>query len=233
MPQVPVYKVLIVDDEPDILEFLSYNLIKEGYQVTTAGDGLQAISKAKEVQPDLIMLDIMMPNLDGVETCIHLRSLPQFAQTIIVFLTAREEDALQIDALNIGGDDFITKPIKPKVLLSRIQALFRRSARYAGEMSEEEKSEMRFPNLAINKATRIVTHNNEQLIFAKKEFEILWLLAEKPGRVFTRDEIYAAIWGSDVIVGNRTIDVHISKLREKFGGQFIKTFKGIGYKFEF
>jgi two-component system, OmpR family, alkaline phosphatase synthesis response regulator PhoP len=226
------FKILLVDDEPDILEFLTYNLQKEGYLISTAPDGLAGLELAKTLQPDLVLLDIMMPVMDGIETCRELRKIPIFADLIIVFLTAREEDYLQIDALNMGGDDYITKPIKPRVLVSRIQALFRRLQRQQ-EQEDIEESNLVFPQLSINKETRVVNIAGEDVVFARKEFEILWYLASKPGKVFTRDEIYEAVWGNDVIVGNRTIDVHIRKLRERLGDQYIKTFKGIGYKFEF
>lgn len=225
----PQKKILIVDDEPDILEFLQYNLKKEGYQVVTAGDGRQAIETAEIENPNLIILDIMMPEMDGVETCRILRSKKEFTETPIAFLTARDEDFSQIAALDSGGDDYITKPIKPRVLISRIQALLRRSSR----SKEEDTDEIRLHDLVIDKRKVIVIKDGQQLELPRKEFEILWLLASKPGRVFTRDEIFDKIWGADVIVGNRTIDVHIRKLRERVGETYIKTVKGIGYKFDF
>lgn len=224
-------KILIVDDEPDIIEFLRYNLKKEGYQVVTASDGRQAIQVAEQTRPDLIILDIMMPELDGVETCRHLRSMKEFVTTPITFLTARDEDFSQIAALDVGGDDYITKPIKPRVLMSRIGALLRRSTIH----NEETSHIIEVNDLVIDSQKVLVFKgpDREPIEFTRREFEILWLLAGKPGRVFTREEIFDKIWGSDVIVGNRTIDVHIRKLRERLGDNYIKTMKGIGYKFEF
>ncbi|MEI6409566.1 MAG: response regulator transcription factor [Bacteroidota bacterium] len=222
-------KILIVDDEPDILEFLQYNLRKEGYEVVTAGDGKQAITTAEREKPNLILLDIMMPELDGVETCRALRGIKAFAETPIAFLTARDEDFSQIAALDVGGDDYITKPIKPRVLISRINALLRRSNR----QSEEEGHIIKAHDLIIDKQKVLVFRGEQAIELPRKEFEMLWLLASKPGRVFTREEIFDKIWGSDVIVGNRTIDVHIRKLRERLGDEYIKTMKGIGYKFDF
>jgi two-component system, OmpR family, alkaline phosphatase synthesis response regulator PhoP len=221
-------KILLVDDEPDILEFLEYNLKKEGYQVVTAADGLNALKQARETRPDLIILDIMMPGLDGIETCRQLRSEPQFNQTPIAFLTARDEDYTQIAALDIGGDDFITKPIKPKVFLSRIQALLRRAA---SEPSNEEKKIV-IRDLIVDRSSYQITLKGLVHNLPKKEFEIIWLLASKPNRVFSRDEIYSQVWGDDVLVGQRTIDVHIRKIRERLGDDFIKTLKGVGYKFD-
>jgi len=222
-------KILIVDDEPDILEFLQYNLRKEGYAVVTASDGKQAISTAEREKPNLILLDIMMPELDGVETCRVLRSRKEFNDTPIAFLTARDEDFSQITALDVGGDDYITKPIKPRVLLSRIGALLRRSSR--SSLDDVEAIELH--DLVIDKQKVLVFKKGTPIELPRKEFEILWLLASKPGRVFTREEIFDRIWGADVIVGNRTIDVHIRKLRERLGEEYIKTMKGIGYKFDF
>ncbi|MBL7827564.1 MAG: response regulator transcription factor [Saprospiraceae bacterium] len=222
-------KILIVDDEPDIIEFLQYNLKKEGYQVVSANDGKQAIAVANEEKPDLIILDIMMPEMDGVETCRQLRSQPEFADTPIAFLTARDEDFSQIAALDAGGDDYVTKPIKPRVLTSRINALLRRSSRF----SEADVEEIKLNNLVIDKRRVLVFKDGNAIELPRKEFEIIWLLASKPGRVFTREEIFDKIWGADVIVGNRTIDVHIRKLRERVGEAYIKTIKGIGYKFDF
>lgn len=225
----PAKKILIVDDEPDILEFLQYNLRKEGYEVVTANDGLQAIAVAEREKPQLIILDIMMPELDGVETCRILRSKKEFADTPIAFLTARDEDYSQITALDVGGDDYITKPIKPRVLVSRISALLRR----AGRQADDDQHIITLHDLVIDKQKVLVFKGQTAIELPRKEFEILWLLASKPGRVFTREEIFDKIWGSDVIVGNRTIDVHIRKLRERLGEEYIKTMKGIGYKFDF
>lgn len=223
-------KILIVDDEPDILEILQYNLEKEGYQVATAADGEEAIAVAEREQPNLIILDIMMPKMDGVEVCRTLRSKAEFDRTAIAFLTAREEDYSQIAALDVGGDDYITKPIRPRVLISRIKALLRRSDRLP---QEEELDIIKVGDLAIDR-DRVSVQRGEDLIeLAKKEFELLFLLVSKPGKVFSREEIFNKVWGTDVIVGNRTIDVHIRKLREKIGEDYIKTIKGIGYKFEF
>ncbi len=225
----PQKKILIVDDEPDILEFLQYNLKKEGYKVITAPDGSEAIKIAELEKPDLIILDIMMPEMDGIETCRQLRLHKDFADTPIAFLTARDEDFSQIAALDVGGDDYVTKPIKPRVLVSRIQALLRRVDRF----NEADTDEIRLQDLVIDKNKVLVFKQDVAIELPKKEFEILWLLASKPGRVFTREEIFDKIWGSDVIVGNRTIDVHIRKLRERLGEEYIKTVKGIGYKFDF
>lgn len=226
-------KILIVDDEPDILEFLKYNLQKEGFQVIVASDGEEGIAAAQRERPDLIILDIMMPKLDGVEVCRQLRSRPEFDKTLIAFLTAREEDYSQIAALENGGDDYITKPIRPRVLISRIRALLRRSDRQETEDDEEEGSKFRIGDLVVDKARVSVERNGQLIELAKKEFELLNLLISKPGKVFTREEIFNKVWGTDVIVGNRTIDVHIRKLREKIGDDYIRTIKGIGYKFEF
>lgn len=225
-------KILIVDDEPDILEFLKYNLQKEGFQVIVASDGEEGIAVAERERPDLIILDIMMPKLDGVEVCRQLRARPEFDKTLIAFLTAREEDYSQIAALENGGDDYITKPIRPRVLISRIRALLRRSDRQEID-EEEEGSKFRIGDLVVDRARVSVERNGQLIELAKKEFELLNLLISKPGKVFTREEIFNKVWGTDVIVGNRTIDVHIRKLREKIGDDYIRTIKGIGYKFEF
>lgn len=223
-------KILIVDDEPDILEFLQYNLEREGYTVVTASDGEAGILLAERENPDLIILDIMMPKMDGVEVCRVLRSKPQFNQTVITFLTAREEDFSQIAALETGGDDYITKPIRPRVFLSRIKALLRRSER---QEVEEVENTLQVGDLLIDRDKVTVVKGEKHIELAKKEFELLNLLVSKPGKVFSREEIFHKVWGTDVIVGNRTIDVHIRKLREKIGDKYIKTIKGIGYKFEF
>ncbi len=223
-------KILVVDDEPDILEFLRYNLVKEGYEVITANNGEEGIRKAEEEKPNLIILDIMMPRMDGVEVCRQLRNKPEFDRTVITFLTAREEDYSQIAALEVGGDDYITKPIRPRVFLSRVKALLRRSERAD---VQEEAGLVEVAGLLIDKERVTVTRDGEVIELAKKEFELLHLLVSKPGKVFSREEIFNKVWGTDVIVGNRTIDVHIRKLREKIGEQYIKTIKGIGYKFEF
>lgn len=225
------YKILLVDDEPDILDFLRYNLQKEGYQVFTANDGVEGLKAAEVARPDLVILDIMMPRMDGVELCRELRNRPEFANLLIIFLTARDEDYSQIAALDIGGDDYITKPIRPRVLLSRIKAMLRRLDRSDG--AQEADTVIRVADLAIDRERVSVSRGDDEIELAKKEFELLSLLASKPGKVFTREEIFNKVWGADVIVGNRTIDVHIRKLREKVGEDYIKTIKGIGYKFEF
>lgn len=224
-------KILIVDDEPDILEFLEYNLRKEGFEVVVASDGEEGIIVAEREKPDLIILDIMMPKMDGVEVCRQLRAKPEFDKTVIAFLTAREEDYSQIAALENGGDDYITKPIRPRVFISRIRALLRRSDRNEPQLDEGDRT--RIGELIIDRAKVMVERNGESIELAKKEFELLNLLVSKPGKVFSREEIFNKVWGTDVIVGNRTIDVHIRKLREKIGDDYIKTIKGIGYKFEF
>ncbi len=222
------YKILIVDDEPDILEFIQYNLSKEGYQVFIAKDGREGLKTAKKENPHLIILDIMMPEIDGIEVCHQLRLLPDFKNTLIVFLTARNEDFTQIAAFDAGGDDYITKPIRPRVLIRRVRALLKRWNREG----EEEKL-IELGDLTIDLTKVVVLKKEEKIILAKKEFELLVLLASKPGKVFSREEIFNKVWGSDVIVGNRTIDVHIRKIREKIGEEYIKTIKGMGYKFEF
>ncbi|MEM1324589.1 MAG: response regulator transcription factor [Bacteroidota bacterium] len=222
-------KILIVDDEPDILEILKFNLDKEGYTTFIAANGEEGIKVAEEENPDLVVLDIMMPRMDGVEVCRYLRQKEKFNHTLIAFLTARDEDYSQIAALEVGGDDYITKPIRPRVLISRIKALLRR----ARTAEAEELATVTLGNLTVNKERISVTKDGQEIELAKKEFELLSLLISKPGKVFSRDEIFNKVWGTDVIVGNRTIDVHIRKLREKIGDEYIKTIKGIGYKFEF
>ena len=225
------YKILVVDDEEDILEVLKYNLEKEGYVVDTANDGIAALEKAHTFEPQLIILDIMMPGMDGIEVCQKLRSDVKFENTLIAFLTARSEAFTQITALDSGGDDFINKPIKPNVLKSRIHALVRRQAQSQG--NEPVQKINRFGDLEINFEQFKVSIKHKDTGLAKKEFELLSLLASKPGKVFKRMEILNKVWGNDVIVGDRTIDVHIRKLREKIGEDYIYTMKGVGYKFEF
>ncbi len=224
-------RILIADDEPDILEFVRYNLNKEGFEVSTASNGLEALHKAKETHPHLILLDIMMPEMDGIEVCRELRQISAFENTIIAFLTARSEDYSQIAGFEVGGDDYITKPIRPRVLVSRINGLLRRY----NKKSNPDKAIIQAGNLIINKEQFVVQKEGEKekITLAKKEFELLCLLASKLGKVFTREEIFNKVWGHGVIVGNRTIDVHIRKIREKIGDKYIKTVKGIGYKFEF
>ncbi len=222
-------RILVVDDEEDIIEFISYNLEKEGYSVGTAKNGTEAIEKAKTLDPHLIILDIMMPEINGIEVCRTLRALPEFQATLIAFLTARNEDFTQIAGFDVGGDDYISKPIRPQVLLSRIKALLRRST----QLNMDKSEIITIGDLIINKENITVQKNGEIIEFAKKEFELLSLLASKPGKVFTRREIFSKIWGPEVIVGDRTIDVHVRKLREKLDSSYIKTVKGIGYKFDF
>ena len=219
------YKILLVDDEQDILDFLKYNFEKEGFVIFTALDGLQAIEVAKENKPDLIVLDVMMPHLDGMETCSLLRELPEFKDTLIIFLTARNEDYSEIAGFNAGADDYVTKPIRPKTLIARVQSLLKRKQKKEGK----DTNEIRIGRLTINLDKRIVLLEGKEIFLPKKEFKILTLLASKPEYVFTREEIYSSIWGSSVIVGDRTLDVHIRKLRKNIGNDFIKTHKGIGY----
>jgi two-component system alkaline phosphatase synthesis response regulator PhoP len=223
------YKLLLVDDEPDILEFLSYNLRKEGFMVSTAGNGKEAITVAKKENPDLIILDVMMPDMDGIETCREIRELPGLKDVMIAFLTARNEDYSQIAGFEVGADDYINKPIKPRVLISRISALLRRGK--SSSASVNDKVEM--GGIRIDRERYIVSQDGKEFNLPKKEFELLALLASKPGKVFTREVILDKVWGGEVVVGDRTIDVHVRKLREKLGEEFIKTVKGIGYKFEF
>lgn len=224
-------KILLVDDEEDILEFLRYNLKKDDYIIETAQDGNEAIEKAYEFKPDLIILDVMMPDMDGIEVCNRLREDPVFNDTLITFLTAKSESFTQIAALDTGGDDYITKPIKPNVFKSRVKALLRRHKK--NQNSEQESAELVFGDLKIDKEKYTVYRKEEKVVLAKKEFNLLVLLTSKPGKVFKREEILSEVWGKDVIVGDRTIDVHIRKLREKLGKKIIQTYKGIGYKFEF
>ncbi|MCF8284462.1 MAG: response regulator transcription factor [Sphingobacteriales bacterium] len=221
-------KILIVDDEPDILELIEYNLKKEGYQVYTATNGLEAIQSAKKNQPELIILDIMMPKLDGIETCRQLRALPEFKTTFMVFLTARSEEYSEISGFNVGADDYIAKPIKPRALISRINAILRRNA-----MADTEvENKIEIGDLVIDREAYLVFQRGQKVVLAKKEFELLYLLASKPGKVFTREVILNNIWEDSVVVTNRTIDVHIRKLREKLGDDYVATVKGVGYKFE-
>jgi two-component system alkaline phosphatase synthesis response regulator PhoP len=222
------YKILLVDDEPDIIEFVSYNLKKEGYNVFTASNGKDAVEIATSEVPHLIILDVMMPDMDGIETCRQIREVPELKNVIVAFLTARNEDYSQIAGFEVGADDYINKPIKPRVLLSRIKALLRRGGAPAGE---DEKTDL--GGLKIDRERYIVVKDGVEITLPRKEFELLALLASKPGKVFTREAILDKVWGGEVVVGDRTIDVHIRKLREKLGEEFIRTVKGIGYKFEF
>ena len=223
--EISARKVLIADDEPDILEILKYNLVKEGYHVVTVKDGDEAIEKAKMFHPDLIVLDIMMPKKNGVEVCEILRHQPAFKSTLILFLTALSDENTQIRGLETGADDYISKPISPKVFLSKVSSLFRR-------LNKTEAKVIAIDGLVIDPEKFIIQYNGKDISLAKKEFELLYLLASKPGRVFKREEILNRVWGTDTIVGDRTIDVHIRKLREKIGDHYFKTIKGIGYKFD-
>ena len=219
--------ILIADDDPNILEILAYNLVKEGYNVVQAENGAEAIKMAEEHNPHLLILDVMMPEMNGVDVCAELREREQFQDTFITFLTARDDDFSQITCYEAGGDDFMSKPIKPKVLLSRIKALLKR-VRKATNTSHL----ITIGDFVINKESYTVEKSGEPLQLVKKEFELLSLLASKQGKVYTREEIFDKVWDADIIVGDRTIDVHIRKLREKIGSEFITTIKGIGYKFE-
>ena len=219
-------KILIADDEPDILEIIKYNLGREGFDVITAKDGDEALTKAKLQQPDLIILDIMMPKKNGVEVCEILRAQPAFKNTLIIFLTALNDEASQIRGLETGADDYVSKPISPKVLVSRVNALFRRMHQESGDKV------LRFDDLVIDPVKFEVMVKDQSVTLAKKEFELLYLLAARPGRVFLRNEILNQVWGNDVIVGDRTIDVHIRKIRQKLGMDCITTVKGVGYKFD-
>jgi len=221
--------IMLVDDEKDILEFLSYNLKKESFNVITAKSGKEAIEKAIRYKPRLIVLDVMMPEMDGIETCIELRKLPETKGAVIIFLTARSEDYSQIAGLDAGADDYISKPVKPKVFLSKVNSLLRRVKK---DEHTETRHVIEVGNLKIDSESYLVFNGEEEISLPKKEFELLHLLASKPNKVFTRDEIFSRIWGNDVIVGERTIDVHIRKIREKLKIKSIKTIKGVGYKYE-
>ncbi|MDB5154376.1 MAG: response regulator transcription factor [Mucilaginibacter sp.] len=221
-------KILIVDDEPDILELIEYNLKKEGYQVYTARNGQEAVSEAKKVLPDLIVLDIMMPKMDGIEACRIMRTMPEFKNTFMVFLTARSEEYSEIAGFNVGADDYIAKPIKPRALVSRINAILRRNA----PAEEVTDNKLEIGSLVIDREAYLVFQKGDKVVLAKKEFELLYLLASKPGKVYTREVILKNIWEDSVVVTNRTIDVHIRKLREKLGDDIVATVKGVGYKFE-
>jgi len=220
-------KILLVDDEPDIIEFLGYNLTKEGYDVTTTTSGKEAIEIANKVKPDLIILDVMMPEMDGIETCHEIRNIEGLKNTLIAFLSARGEDYSQVAGFDAGADDYITKPIKPRLLVSRVKAILRRKAGAEDVQTDEQEG-----SIKIDREKYLVYKDGEELSFPKKEFELLALLISKPGKVFTRDVILESVWGGEVVVGDRTIDVHIRKLREKLGDHYIKTIKGVGYKFE-
>ncbi|MBL4678786.1 MAG: response regulator transcription factor [Mucilaginibacter sp.] len=221
-------KILIVDDEPDILKLIEYNLKKEGYQVYSARNGQEAVAEAKRTQPDLIVLDIMMPKMDGIEACRIMRTMPEFKNTFMVFLTARSEEYSEIAGFNVGADDYIAKPIKPRALVSRINAILRRNA----PPEEVTDNKLEIGDLVIDREAYLVYKKGEKVVLAKKEFELLYLLASKPGKVYTREVILKNIWEDSVVVTNRTIDVHVRKLREKLGDDCVSTVKGVGYKFE-
>lgn len=220
-------KIVLVDDEVDILDFLGYNLEKEGFKVTTFNTGEEILKSVNDISPDLIILDIMMPGLDGVEVCKRLREIKKFEDVPIAFLTARGEDETHINALDSGGDDFIQKPVRPKVFIARVKSLLKRSGK------KRDKATLKFDELLIDQNSYSVVLKKKKIDLVNKEFQLLFLLADRPGKVFTRDEILSQVWGTDVIVGDRTIDVHVRKLREKIGSDYIKTVKGVGYKFEF
>ncbi|MCO5949084.1 MULTISPECIES: response regulator transcription factor [Mucilaginibacter] len=221
-------KILIVDDEPDILELIEYNLKKEGYQVFLARNGQEAVAEAKRSLPDLIVLDIMMPKMDGIEACRIMRTMPEFKNTFMVFLTARSEEYSEIAGFNVGADDYIAKPIKPRALVSRINAILRRNA----PAEDVTDNKLEIGDLVIDREAYLVFQRGNKVVLAKKEFELLYLLASKPGKVYTREVILKNIWEDSVVVTNRTIDVHIRKLREKLGDDCVSTVKGVGYKFE-
>ncbi len=229
------YKILVVDDEPDMLDFISYNLKSQGFQVFAADNGRDAIAKAKETLPHLVLLDVMMPGMDGIEACEEMRKDEELNNMVIAFLTARGEDYSQIAGFDAGGDDYITKPIKPKVLFSRIKALLKRFGLHSQTKIDDvawQKQQVLSPDhLSIDRERFVVNNRGEELVLPKKEFELLSLLISKPNKVFTRDEIFHEVWGDHVVVSDRTIDVHIRKLREKIGDQYIVTVKGVGYKY--
>jgi two-component system alkaline phosphatase synthesis response regulator PhoP len=220
-------KILLVDDEPDVLEIVGYNLAQEGYQIFTAANGKEAIIKAKKEIPDLIIMDVMMPEMDGMEACENIRKIPELNHVIITFLTARNEDYSQVAGFDVGADDYIAKPIKPKLLVSKVKALLRRLK------DQDQNSEtLNVGGIEINREEYKIIKDNIEIALPRKEFELLYLLASKPGKVFKREEILDKVWGNEVVVGGRTIDVHIRKLREKIGEDLFKTIKGVGYKFE-
>jgi len=218
--------ILLVDDELDILEIIGYNLSAEGYNVLTAQNGVEAIKKAKKHKPELIILDVMMPQMDGIEACEKLRLIPELSETVITFLTARGEDYSQVAGFEAGADDYITKPIKPKVLTSKVKSLLRRF-----KTQDDSQQILKLGNITINREEYKIFVDTQEMVLPRKEFELLSLLASKPGKVFKREDILDSVWGNDVVVGGRTIDVHIRKLREKIGEQKFKTIKGVGYKF--
>ena len=223
------FKILLVDDEPDILEIISYNLKSNGFEVFTALNGVKALKKAKSILPDLIILDVMMPEMDGIETCEEIRKIPELSDTIITFLTARSEDYSQLAGFDAGADDYINKPIKPKLLVGKVKSLLRRLNK---NKVTESKNIINLGDLIIDRDEYKITLNKNEILLPRKEFELLYLLASKPGKVFKREVILEKIWGHEVVVGDRTIDVHIRKLREKLGDSRFKTIKGVGYKFK-
>ncbi len=229
LEQTPPLKILLVDDEPDILTFMRYNLVREGYEVFTAQNGAEAVQVALSQIPQLIVLDLMMPEMDGLQTYRVMRQNEVLKDSSIIFLTARSEDFMQIAALDMGADDYITKPVKPNVFVSKIKSLLRRQ--HMPVSDKDDNKIIKVADLEINRETFVVKKNLEAIELPRKEFNIIFLLASKPGKVFTREDILSAIWGNDVIVTERTIDVHIRKLREKLGEDYIKTIKGVGYKF--
>ncbi len=220
-------KILLVDDEQDILEIIGYNLSQEGYQIVTAKNGKEAIAKAKKELPQLIIMDVMMPEMDGMEACENIRKIPELSHTIITFLTARSEDYSQVAGFDAGADDYIAKPIKPKLLVSKVKALLRRV-----KEGEQNSETLNVGGIEINREEYKIVKDEIEIVLPRKEFELFYLLASKPGKVFKREEILDKVWGNEVIVGGRTIDVHIRKLREKIGEELFKTVKGVGYKFE-
>jgi len=223
-------KILLVDDEPDIIDFMEYNLVKEGYEVFTANNGKEALKIADEVVPDLIVLDVMMPKMDGIEACDELKKNIKLQHTIITFLSARSEDYSQIAGLEAGADDYISKPVKPKVLVSKIKALLRRKS--SSKLLSENETIIKVDDIVIDRSEYLIKKAEVSYSLPKKEFELLALLLSKPGKVFTREAIMDEVWGNDVVVGDRTIDVHIRKLREKITGDKIQTVKGVGYKYQ-
>lgn len=225
---VSKFSILLVDDEVDVLEFISYNLKKEGFKVLTATNGKEAVKKAVAELPQLIILDVMMPEMDGVATCEEIKQIPELKNTLVIFLTARGEDYSQIAGFEAGADDYVTKPIKPKLLISRVKALLRRYQ----DKNDSTPDQLEVKDFVIDSERFIVINKGNEIILPKKEFELLRLLASKPNKVFTREEIFSKIWGDNVIVGDRTIDVHVRKIREKIGIENITTVKGVGYKFE-
>ena len=221
-----IAKILVVDDDPDIVEILSYNLSLAGYEIKSAVNGKEAVKKAKSFIPEIILLDVMMPKMDGIEACSKIKELSSLSNTVVIFLSARNDDFTQIAAFDAGGDDYISKPVKPKILLKKINSILKRMS-----SNKTESDVIDLGGIIINRNTYSVIKGNKELTIPRKEFELFYLLASKPGNVFTRDEIMTNVWGSEVIVGDRTIDVHIRKLRGKIGDSYFKTIKGVGYKF--